>query len=83
MDCHIVLYDHIMEALGLAETFEPLPGTSEAGLLPNRADPMDERERIVKALDHHEHNQSRAARELGIDRTTLWRKMQKYNITKG
>lgn len=38
----------------------------------------DEEERIHKALEQSGYNRSRAASLLGCDRTTLWRKMQKY-----
>jgi PAS domain S-box-containing protein len=36
---------------------------------------------IRHSLDHHGGNRTRAARELGISRNTLWRKMKKHGIT--
>ena len=39
-----------------------------------------ERERIVAALKAHHWSRSKAAAALRIDRTTLWRKMKKYDI---
>jgi len=36
---------------------------------------------IRHALDHHAGNRTRAARELGISRNTLWRKMKKHGIS--
>jgi transcriptional regulator with PAS, ATPase and Fis domain len=42
----------------------------------------DERDFILNALQRCGNNQTRAARELGIDRTTLWRKLRKYAIEK-
>jgi PAS domain S-box-containing protein len=42
--------------------------------------PVDERERILRALDSARGNRGRAADRLGIDRTTLWRKMQRLGI---
>jgi transcriptional regulator with PAS, ATPase and Fis domain len=39
-----------------------------------------EREMIVKALATHNGNRSRTAKDLGIDRTTLWRKMKRYGM---
>lgn len=39
-----------------------------------------EREQILWALEETDGNQSNAARRLGIDRTTLWRKMKKYGL---
>jgi len=51
---------------------------------PSGTDPInqaiDERTRITTALVNHGANQTRAARELGIDRTTLWRKLKRYGI---
>jgi two-component system response regulator HydG len=39
-----------------------------------------EREHILRVLEDVAWNQSEAARQLGIGRTTLWRKMKAYNI---
>jgi transcriptional regulator with PAS, ATPase and Fis domain len=38
------------------------------------------RERLQEILDRHDWNKSKAARELGIDRTTLWRWMKRYGM---
>ncbi len=43
--------------------------------------PEDEQQRIENALQECGYNQSRAARLLGINRSTLWRKMQKYHLS--
>ena len=40
-----------------------------------------ERELIVEALEKHRWHRQKAAQALGMDRTTLWRKMKKYNIS--
>ena len=42
--------------------------------------PRDERLSILRALDACSWNRARAAARLGIDRTTLWRKMQRLEI---
>lgn len=42
-----------------------------------------QREVIVKALDDHRWNFTRTAAALGIGRTTLWRKVKKYNLVPG
>jgi PAS domain S-box-containing protein len=39
-----------------------------------------ERQRIVEALQEHRWQRQKAARALGMDRTTLWRKIKKYDI---
>jgi transcriptional regulator of acetoin/glycerol metabolism len=42
---------------------------------------IDERSRIIAALNQHDGNMTLAARELGIHRTTLWRKLKRYKIS--
>lgn len=39
-----------------------------------------ERDLIIKSIRKHSHNLGSVCTELGIGRTTLWRKMKKYNI---
>jgi len=39
-----------------------------------------ERRKIVRTLTNHGGNRTGAARTLGIDRTTLWRKMKRYGL---
>jgi PAS domain S-box-containing protein len=39
-----------------------------------------EAETILKNLEKHGGNRTETARELGIDRTTLWRKMKRYGL---
>jgi transcriptional regulator with PAS, ATPase and Fis domain len=43
----------------------------------NELQRREEKEMIIRAL---EKNRNKTADALGIDRTTLWRKMKKYNI---
>jgi transcriptional regulator of acetoin/glycerol metabolism len=40
-----------------------------------------ERRRIMTELRRHNGNRSLAARSLGMDRSTLWRKLKKYQLT--
>lgn len=40
----------------------------------------DERERLIAVLQETRWNQSRAAEQLGMSRTTLWRKMREHRI---
>ncbi len=49
-----------------------LPADEKAGL--------SERERLLAALRKHGWNRSKTAGELGIDRTTLWRKIKKLGL---
>ncbi|HUL57678.1 MAG TPA: sigma 54-interacting transcriptional regulator [Anaeromyxobacteraceae bacterium] len=42
--------------------------------------PREERQRILRALEACSWNRGRAAARLGVDRTTLWRKMQRLQI---
>ena len=39
-----------------------------------------EAEAILKALERNKGNRLRTARELGINRSTLWRKIKRYGI---
>jgi len=50
----------------------PLPGT-----------PDDDRARLIDALNRSGWNRTRASQLLGIDRSTLWRKMRKLRIEAG
>jgi transcriptional regulator with PAS, ATPase and Fis domain len=38
------------------------------------------KDRLQEVLDRHSWNKSKAARELGVDRTTLWRWMKRYSM---
>jgi PAS domain S-box-containing protein len=40
----------------------------------------DERQRLLSALDANRWNRGEAAAALGIDRTTLWRKLKRYGL---
>ncbi len=39
-----------------------------------------EKEKLIRILEKHHWNKSKAAKELGIGRTTLWRKLKQHNI---
>ncbi len=39
-----------------------------------------ERQKIEQALTRNSGNRTRTAQELGMDRTTLWRKMKRYGL---
>jgi PAS domain S-box-containing protein len=49
--------------------------------IPTAPGPMPgERQRLLDALERSEWNRTRAAQDLGIDRSTLWRRMRKLGI---
>lgn len=54
---------------------EGYPSESETGAM------AAEKKRIARVLKRHQWHRGRTARELGIDRTTLWRKIKKYKLT--
>ena len=61
----------------------PLPKSAspaEADPCPAGSRAANEREFLLQKLAQCGYNQSLAARELGIDRSTLWRRMRKYGI---
>jgi two-component system, NtrC family, response regulator AtoC len=58
---------------------EGLPGTGGEGRLREHVDSI-ERDTIVKALADSNHNQTHAARRLGISRRALIYKMEKYGL---
>ncbi len=68
------------EVLALALYPEDLEMNQEDFLKPPKAPVLGEPERLRQALDEAGWNQSQAARMLGIDRSTLWRKLRKYGI---
>ena len=70
------------------------PARPELGVRPGEAhrpvaDPRDtwsladvEREHILRVLRLHDGNSTAAARQLGISRTTLWRKLRVYGVSR-
>lgn len=65
------LFPDDMERIGMSAS------CSEASI-PLPEYPDSEYQRIQQALLKHGGNQTKAARELGMDRSTLWRKLKKY-----
>ena len=64
-----------IEKLAKRELTEELPAP------PRRL--QSEAARIITALENNRGNKTKTAEELGISKTTLWRKIQKYGITEG
>jgi PAS domain S-box-containing protein len=58
---------------------KPIGEKPQARIVP-AASPTPEHQRILDALEKTGGHRRKAARELGMERTTLWRKMKKYQI---
>jgi PAS domain S-box-containing protein len=72
----IIQKDHLPQ-----ELLEPQADYAAAGKETNPLTmAIDEQTRLKEILKKHNGNQSRAARELGINRSTLWRKLKRYGI---
>jgi DNA-binding NtrC family response regulator len=69
--------DHLPQHLGAltVRVFTPVLGAVPATL------EMQEREHILHALQLASGNKSEAARMLGIDRVSLWRKLKKFGVS--
>ena len=61
----------------LAETERETPPETAAGV--SRLDAV-EKAAIIRALERHKNNVSRAAEALGLTRTSLYRRMEKYGL---
>ena len=71
---HTHLPDYIHNRLASPPTYR----WPDATVVPDEDN--DERQRIIQCLQRHQGNRSATARSLGINRTTLWRKMKRYGI---
>lgn len=59
------------------------PAQADAATSPLRdSEAVHERDRIIAALENHRWHKGRAADALGVNRTTLWRKMKKHGISR-
>ncbi|MCO4772000.1 MAG: sigma 54-interacting transcriptional regulator [Deltaproteobacteria bacterium] len=75
-----------VEALGVGEAAPASSGTTSAGSSPTtHSEPQTlaelEADALRAAMRRHDSNMSAAARELGIDRSTLWRKWKKLELS--
>lgn len=68
---------HLPEYLKTGHQNQMDPEEAPAAAAPS---PPTEREKITAALQDARWNKKTAAESLGMDRSTLWRKMKKYNI---
>lgn len=76
------LYPADLDTAAPAAGFPPYPGFASApAYTPSADSPVpSEPERLLAALKQCGGNRTRAAKMLGMDRSTLWRKLQKYHI---
>lgn len=73
----VIRREDILHALYPQDLEEPLT----ADPMQNHPDPdLHEKDRILRALLECDGNKGRAAGLLGMDRSTLWRKLKKYDI---
>ncbi|BCF88841.1 sigma 54-interacting transcriptional regulator [Paraburkholderia largidicola] len=67
--------------LAVARSTQPVPAESAAEVLVDRSKwDMDERNRVLAALDANSWRRQDTAQYLGISRKVLWEKMRKYQI---
>lgn len=80
--CFVLCHGSVIQKEHLPNSLAASRPDSVAG---DQRDPVteaaDEQSRIRAVLKQHGGNRTRAARTLGIDRTTLWRKMKRHGIT--
>jgi len=74
---NIIQIEHLpTELIGAADVFSGLAKPGKTSL----AQPIDEQNRLKTVLLKHKGQLTKAAKELGIHRVTLWRKLKNYDI---
>jgi len=79
-DTQILLLEHLPEELQQSMSPQPLPADDMTGSLPVAPEYMREDEKIITALRQTNGNKAKAAKLLGIARSTLYRQMHRLNI---
>lgn len=69
---------HLPEYLQIRRTTRKPP--AKRSFRPLHASDAEERENIISVLQQHNGHRTRTAKALGMERTTLWRKIKKYGI---
>ena len=69
---------HLPEYLQIRHAARKSPSTHH--MKPENFDDEGERDTIISMLQRYNGNRTRTAKALGIDRSTLWRKIKKYGI---
>jgi transcriptional regulator of acetoin/glycerol metabolism len=77
--CHgsIIKREHLPPELLQTENLDEIPAKSNTSPV---AEKLNEESRILDALKNSGGVLSKAAEKLGMHRTTLWRKIKRYNI---
>lgn len=81
--CFVVCHGSIIQLEHLpAELSQHAPDAAESAATEKSplAQALDEQEQIKVALTKHKGHQTKTAQELGMDRTTLWRKLKRLGI---
>jgi transcriptional regulator of acetoin/glycerol metabolism len=69
---------HLPEYLQIHHAARKFPSTRH--VKPDNFDDEGERDTIISMLQRYNWNRTKTAKALGMDRTTLWRKIKKYGI---
>jgi PAS domain S-box-containing protein len=80
----IICQDDIIEHKHLPLSLQKRSSPGEVTELPAADSDIllrGEKQRIIDILDRNNWHRGKAARELHMDRTTLWRKMKRYNLS--
>jgi PAS domain S-box-containing protein len=77
----VLCHDRLIDVRHLPEELQPRPDTGEVVTAANGSSlQLAEADAIRAALARCDGQRERAAAELGVSRTTLWRKMKRYGI---
>jgi PAS domain S-box-containing protein len=80
--CFVLCRNGLIDVNHLPEDLQPRALPSESPQAPAQMSPLKQSEanEIRRALQRNDGHQGHTAKQLGISRTTLWRKMTKYGI---
>jgi len=76
----ILCQESVLRRKHLPDYLRQRPAPAGAGRERGEISVSSERTRILAALRRHKGNRSQAARALGMDRSTLWRKIKKLQV---